>query len=280
MYNNPQLHVGIAQIAPELGKIDVNLHKHLQWIEEGHSRNLDVLVFPELSLTGYRLRTLVQDVAISLHDPIIDELAAAAGNMAVSFGFVEAVNLGEFANTVVTVKNGQIIHLHRKINLANYGENEEAKWFCNGSELDPFAVAQGWQSHVLISADLWNPALSHVAMLDKPSLLIAPICSTDDINTIAYSNSNCWKTNVEFLSMTYGVNMLLANTCGNDGNNQFWGGSRIMNAFGQCVAEAGYDEVMISAIVSTVDIAAARFQLPTLRDANSSLIAKLLQKHL
>ncbi|MGF1756850.1 NAD+ synthetase [Photobacterium sagamiensis] len=273
-----ELHVGIAQIAPVLGNVDANLQQHLTYIAQARELGIELLLFPELSLTGYSLQDKALEVAMPADAPLFGELSAAAGDMVISVGFVEEAAPGEFYNAQAMVKNGQMIHLHRKLNLPNYGGLEEAKWYSKGQDLEPCEPYKGWLTHTLICADLWNPALPHLAMLDKPSLLLAPVNSAADIVSDDFSNPQGWKTNTDFIAMTYGVPLLMANSCAREGNSQFWGGSRILDAFGHCLAEAGAEAALISATVSLSDTRTARFQLPTIRDADSRLVLNLLQK--
>ena len=81
-------------------------------------------------------------------------------------------------------------------------------------------------------------------MLDKPALMLAPVNSAADIVSDEFSNPQGWKTNTDFISMTYGVPVLMANSCALEGNSRFWGGSRILDAFGNCLAEAGGEETL------------------------------------
>ncbi|MGR5062679.1 nitrilase-related carbon-nitrogen hydrolase [Photobacterium sp. DNB22_13_2] len=272
------LRVGIAQIAPVLGDVEANLEKHLSYIKQACEQGIEVLLFPELSLTGYSLREKTLDVAMDTAHPLLQKLADAAGDMVVSAGFIEEAQAGEFYNAQAMVKNGHLLHVHRKINLPNYGGLEEAKWYSKGQDLELCEPIVGWSVHTLICADLWNPALPHLAMLDKPALMLAPVNSAADIVSDEFSNPQGWKTNTDFISMTYGVPVMMANSCALEGNSRFWGGSRILDAFGNCLAEAGSEEALISATVSIKDTREARFQLPTIRDADSRLVLDLLAK--
>ncbi|MGF1698956.1 NAD+ synthetase [Photobacterium makurazakiensis] len=275
-----ELKVGIAQIAPVLGDVTANREKHLSYIKQAHAQGVELLLFPELSLTGYSLKEQTLDVAMPVTDALFNELAAAAGNMTVSVGFVEEAAAGEFYNAQALIKKEQPLHVHRKINLPNYGGLEEAKWYSKGQDLTMCEPISGWPMHTLICADLWNPALPHLAMLDKPAIMLAPVNSAADIVSDEFSNPQGWKTNTDFISMTYGVPLLMANSCAREGNSQLWGGSRIMDAFGNCVAEAGSEEALITANLKLEDTRVARFQLPTIRDADSRLMLDLLAKRI
>lgn len=275
-----KLKVAVAQIAPELGDVTQNAIKHIEYINQAKQQGVDVLLFPELSLTGYSLFTRVPQVALPRVNEIFERLSKVAPEMVIGVGFVEQAAPGEFYNAQALLTQGMAIHVHRKLNLPTYGGLEEGKWYGQGEALVMCQHIDGWPIHTLICADLWNPALPHLAMLDRPSLLLAPVNSAADIVSDEFSNPNGWKTNTDFIAMTYGVPLLMANSCAIEGNSRFWGGSRILDAFGQTLAEAGQEEQLLVAQLQLEDINSARFQLPTIRDANNSLVAKLLTERL
>ena len=67
--------LALAQISPHLGNVKKNFDLHLKYIEKAKKKNVDLLIFPELSLTGYTLQDLVGEVALSPDsDPMFDEL--------------------------------------------------------------------------------------------------------------------------------------------------------------------------------------------------------------
>ena len=83
------LRVALAQIAPKLGDTAANLTLHLDTIEASRRDGADLVVFPELSLTGYLLKDQVPEVASSLESPEIQRLAKASRSVDVLVGFVE-----------------------------------------------------------------------------------------------------------------------------------------------------------------------------------------------
>src|SRR3954468_6930213 len=76
------LTVALAQIAPRLGLFDDNLERHLALIGEARSRGADLVVFPELGLTGYLLQDLAAEVAMRLPALRLGRLAAGARGVA------------------------------------------------------------------------------------------------------------------------------------------------------------------------------------------------------
>ncbi|MBY5984842.1 NAD+ synthetase [Halomonas sp. DP5Y7-2] len=271
-----QLQVACAQINARLGDVEANLAHHLDVIHDARRRGVELLVFPELSLTGYGLGPRVLEVAMPSEDPRLIQLAKAAAGMQVIVGFVEEASPGEIYNALAILQDGRVAAVHRKLNLPTYGGLEEGKWFSHGSRLTEVPVRPGWSTTSMICADLWNPALVHAALLARPAVLCAPINSASGIVSEDFSNEDNWVLNVRFYAMTYGTPVLMANRYGAEGDSHFWGGSRILGPRGDTLAEAEDREMLIHAELSRTAIARARFELPTLRDADSPLIRELM----
>ncbi|WP_231613632.1 nitrilase-related carbon-nitrogen hydrolase [Halomonas sp. BC04] len=268
--------MGAAQVNAALGEVDRNKARHLEIIQEARQQNLELLVFPELSLTGYALRNRVMEVAMTPTDSRLTSLAQACGDMQAVIGFVEEASPGEYYNALATLQDGEILAVHRKLNLPTYGGLEEGKWFCRGEALTYAQVRPGWTTTQMICADLWNPALVHAALLARPAVLCAPINSASGVVSEDFSNEQNWLLNVRFYAMTYGTPVIMANRFGLEGDSHFWGGSRILGPQGETLAEAEGGECLITAELTRHSIAKARFELPTLRDADSPLIRELL----
>jgi N-carbamoylputrescine amidase len=264
------LRIAAAQIETTLGDVAANLHLHRDWIARAREAAVDVLLFPELSLTGYSLRDGARDVALSISSAPIHEIARAAGPMLVTFGFVEHGGDGLF-NVVATVRDGRIQSVHRKINLPGYGRLEEDRWFAAGESVGTFALAPDWTAASLICADLWNPALVHIAACRGVDLLLAPVSSAVEA-VEGFDNAGGWTTALDFYAMIYGLPVLMANRVGREGELTFWGGSRALDAFGRTVARADGSEALVVAELDRADIDRARERLPTVRDSNPALV--------
>jgi N-carbamoylputrescine amidase len=101
------LKIGLAQIDGRLGDVERNAGRHLDWIVRAREAGVDLLVFPELSLTGYRLLHLTPRVALPLGSPVLARLAEAAGPMRVVVGFVEEGERGILHNSAVLLAGGK-----------------------------------------------------------------------------------------------------------------------------------------------------------------------------
>lgn len=273
---NDYLTVAVAQINSELADIKSNVAKHIEYIRSAKAKNCDLLLFPELSLTGYQLSKSTPNIAMKASNPVFERLSQEAPDMTIVIGFVEERSPGEFYNAMAFLKDGKLDISYRKINLPTYGHLEEGKIFHKGRDLTFCEIKENWTASSLICADLWNPALVHCTMLQKPELLLAPINSASGVVSDGFSNEVNWLKNIEFYAMIYGTPVLMANRFGKEKDIHFWGGSRIVSPTGETLAKADNKEELITAKLDLQDIRKARFDLPTVRDADTDLIKKLL----
>jgi N-carbamoylputrescine amidase len=265
------LRVAAAQIETTLGDVAANLRKHRAWIDRARAADIDVLVFPELSLTGYSLRDGARAVALPREAASIREIAQAAGPMAVTLGFVEFAEGGQLFNTVMTVRGDGILSVHRKVNLPGYGRLDEDRWFAAGGRVETFDLAPGWTAAALVCADLWNPALVHIAACRGADLLIAPVSSALEA-VEGFDNPSGWTTALDFYAMMYGLPTVMANRVGREDDLTFWGGSCVVDAFGQTIARGSNAEALVTAEIARADVDSARTRLPTVRDSNPALV--------
>ncbi|MCG8440223.1 MAG: hypothetical protein MI723_00290 [Caulobacterales bacterium] len=277
-FRSAKLRVAAAQIDPTEADIDENLEKHFQFIDAAHAQNVDILVFPELSLTGYQLRSKTPDLAIMSDDKRLRTIAERAGDMTVVAGFVEEGYAAQFHNCAAALRRGEVQFIHRKLNLATYGNLEEAKYFAKGRYVDVFIHEPPWTAAIFICADAWNPGLIHLAGLYGATLLIIPIASSREAVGLDFSNPDGWNTALSFYGMLYGMPIVMANHCGARDGETYWGGSRVINPHGETLAIGGSGEELVVADLDYDAVRQARFQLPTVRDSNLDLIHREIER--
>lgn len=272
------LRVACAQMESVVGDIEANLKHHLTFIAEAHELGVDLLLFPELSLMGYGVGSATPDLALRRCDPVIGRLADAAGSMTVVFGMIEEGAAAQFYNSAIAVKNGEISFLHRKINLPSYGALEEGKHYAGGRYVETFDVAGPWLSSVLICADMWNPALVHLAALHGCTLLLSPISSAAEAVGAEFDNPGGWDLNSRYYAMTYGMPVLICNRVGREGDLHFYGRSKVLDPFGKPLAEADDREALMVADLDYGVLRRARYLLPTVRDSNLELLVREIDR--
>lgn len=275
MANSARLKVGVAQIESALCDVDANVRKHLHMIEEARAAGVQLLLFPEESLTGHSAGPDTLRVAMSRDDPRIAELAEASGPMCTVFGCIEEGPAAQFYNTAMAVREGRLVFQHRKISLATYGKLEEGKHFAAGRYIETFELDGPWRVSVLICNDLWNPALVHLAMVHGSTLLLSPISSAVEAVGAEFDNPSGWDLNLRFYAVIYGLPVVMANRVGSEDDLTFWGGSRVLDPFGKVLGKAeGAREQLVVAEVDYDVLRRARYLLPTVRDSNLGLVMR------
>ena len=173
--SRPTVHrVALAQIAPVLADRQRNAALHLQQIAAAREQEADLIVFPELSLTGYFVRDMVPDVALAADAPEIRDLLEAAGPMAVVLGFVEESPQHRFYNTALYAEGGRIVHLHRKVYLPTYGLFDEQRYFAAGERFAAFNTARFGRMGILICEDFWHLSAAAIMQAEEIDVLVCP----------------------------------------------------------------------------------------------------------
>lgn len=269
------LRAAVAQIQSRLGDLEANLRKHLEVIEDARVAGVELLLFPELSLTGHGGGRDALALAIGADDRIVHAIAQASGAMCTVFGVIEERPAAQFYNSAIAVRGDRVVFVHRKVNLATYGKLEDGKHFAAGRQVESFELDASWHASIMICADAWNSSLVHLAALQGATLLIVPVSSALEAVGADFDNPRGWDINLQFYALTYGMPVMMANRVGQEGELRFWGGSRILDPFGCTLAVATVEgEALVRATLDFEDVRRARYLLPTVRDANLPLIQR------
>lgn len=230
--------VTLAQINPTLGDLDANLGIHLDSISRAKRQKADLVVFPELSLTGYFLRDLTQEVALPVDAPAIQKLVALSRGISILFGFVEESPEHLFFNTSVFAEEGRIRHKHRKVYLPTYGIFEEKRYMAAGDRFEAFDSKWG-RFGILICEDLWHVSAAYLYFLQGVDAILCP--SNSPGRGIAedgaeVQTARVWSHLLTAQSLYFNVYSLFCNRVGFEDGVLFWGGSKIVSPFGRVVA--------------------------------------------
>jgi N-carbamoylputrescine amidase len=268
--------LGLAQIDCRLGDVDANLEKHLAWIEKAREQGVDLLVFPELSLTGYRLLHLTARVAMKAGAPALRRLAEAAGSMSVLAGFVEASERGVLHNSAVLLggnaQENENAFIHRKLYLPTYGLFQEERFFRPGKRLDLAPLPWG-RAGLLICEDLWHPELARRFAVAGAKLLVivsaAPgrVGSGDDP-----ANHENWEILTRATSLLDTCWVVYCNRVGWEEGSFYAGGSHIVSPGGDVLDRAPFlDEHLLVAEIDLRESDRVRWRLPLLEDERSDI---------
>jgi predicted amidohydrolase len=268
--------VAAAQIACAPGDISANLGLHLAAIENAKREAVQLLVFPELSLTGYESEPDTARLSRPADASELRELAEAADPMVTIVGFMETNGTAPPSNACAILAGGEVSHVHRKVNLPTYGRLVEGLHYAAGSTLGLPQTPLG-PTACLICADSWDPALPWLAALGGAEAFVVPTASARGAVAPGFDSRGNWMLNLRYMAMTYGAPVIMANHCRGTGDLEFWGGSVILNAHGHVVAEAGDAPELLVVDLDPADATEARGRLPTIRDTNVRLARHVLQ---
>jgi predicted amidohydrolase len=276
------LKVGLAQINPRLGDVQANLQLHLRTIEAAADQGVELLVFPELSLTGYRLRDLAFEVALhpSYKDPVFARLLEASRDMDLVVSFVETDARQKFYISAAYLSRGEMLHLHRKVYLPTYGMFDEGRYFAWGDAVRAFDTRFG-RMGMLICEDFWHVSPPYLLWLDGADMLLFLSASPGrGLATEQKIGSAKW---VEHINQAYAsifTNFVLhSNRTGFEDGVNFWGGSTVFDPEGVLLAQgAYYEETLVTAKLDLHQLRRARIRLPLLRDERVALTGRELAR--
>jgi predicted amidohydrolase len=263
--------VAIYQTSPVLLDLETNLEDVITKIHEGRGKGANLIVFPELALTGYFLGQRYHEVALRLDSKEIGKLAAATRGTAAVVGFVEESPSMNFYNSALVVADGEILFAYRKLNLPNYGLFEERKYFSPGKQVPVFKY-HDLSIAVFICNDVWHPSLPYLGISQKADVFVTILNSTQGSMGEEFSNIESWGIINTFYARIFGIYNVCANRVGTESPEgkpsfSFWGGSEIINPFGQHDAKAVQDEPdVIMAEISRDLLRRKRILLPYLRN--------------
>jgi predicted amidohydrolase len=289
------MNVAVCQMNPSLLDVQANLEEIVDKIRKAGEAGVDLIVFPELAMTGYFVGSHYHEAALRMDSKEIRRIAEATKGTAAVVGFIEESPAMNFYNSALVAVDGTVEFAYRKLNLPNYGVFEERKFFSTGKRMPTFHL-QGFTLAVFICNDLWHPSLPYLAVAQKTDIFVGVINSTEESMGAEFSNIETWDIINTFYSRVFGIYNICANRVGKEtleinnavpcdaaarGNGpsavqaatpgrltyRFWGGSEIINPFGKSMAKAAmYEPDMIRADLSRDLLRRKKLALPYLRN--------------
>ncbi|MBA3426424.1 MAG: amidohydrolase [Rubrobacter sp.] len=271
------MRVALAQIDCLLGDVDGNLRRAKEVVAKAKVEGADLVVFPELGLTGYSLGQLTQEeLSLEVQSEQITSLVEEAGEMSIAVGFYEDDGDLRTYNSAAYFEDGSLVHLHRKLYLPTYGVFEERKHFSPGQTMRAFGTKFGRMS-ILICNDAWQPMLGFLAVQDGARVLLIPTSSADSRFPGEMDTTEYWYDITRFYARMLECYVVFVNRVGTEGDLVFWGSSHVMDPLGNVVVEAPlYKEALITADLDIQSVLRRRRKIPLLREARLGLLNKEL----
>jgi predicted amidohydrolase len=277
--------VGIAQISVKLGDLEANLGKHLEYVERAKEAGVSLLIFPELSLTGYYLQDITNQIGMSVSSPppplqkLID--ASRRNEMDICVGFVEEDDRYVHYIAQAYIGQGEIKHVHRKVYLPTYGMFDDMRYVGMGRRVRAFDTRFG-RMGILICEDFWHLSLPYLLWLDGADTLLMVAAGPgrgvkpgDDYLDTTFDVITTHRIYAElFTTFIYHCNRV-----GYEDGVAFGGYSTIIAPDGDFLARGEhFEEGLVTATVNPESVRFKRRSLPLLRDERPELVLRELQR--
>ena len=267
--------LALAQISSENGNKKENLTKIEELTLRAKGQAADLVIFPELCLTGYVVKDQLYELAETIPGPStkrIEELARKTG-MYVVFGMPELSEKtrATMYNTAVYIGPEGIIGKYHKMYLPTHSVFEEKRYFRPGYQTAAFDTPIG-KIGLCICYDLFFPEVTRLTRLAGAQLIVC-ISASPSVRRSYFEILTAARAleNTSFLAYV--------NLVGVEDGLQFWGGSRLLSPTGDIIARAKYDEEdFVLCEVDFNDMKPAEAFIPTLRDLRPELFDELKKR--
>lgn len=283
-----KLNLAMAQINTVLGDVPRNLEKHLDYIDEARKNGADLIIFPELSLTGYVLQDLTPTVAIhpTPSDPVFSKLLEASKAIDIIFGFVEEDERNRFYIASAYLSAGEVLHVHHKVYLPTYGLFDEGRFFAWGNEIRAFDTRFG-RVGMLICEDFWHASLPYLLWLDGADIFFFTSASpgrglpaASECDAPARLDSARWVDDINRAYAGLFTSFVVhTNKVGYEDGLNFWGGASVFDPDGEAVVLGPqHQEALVLAELDLNHLHRTRARLPLLRDERTALVQRELAR--
>jgi predicted amidohydrolase len=270
-----KIKLALAQMSSKRENKKENLQKIEELTIKAKEQDADLVIFPELSLTGYVLHDQIYELAEIIPGPSTKKMEELAKKTAthIIFGMPELSEKTKATifNTAVFVGPDGFIGKFRKMYLPTHSVFEEKRYFRPGYQPVAFSTPVG-NVGLFICYDIFFPEVCRLTRLKGAELMVC-------ISASPAVRRNYFEILTAARALENTAFLAYVNLAGVEDGLQFWGGSRLVSPTGDLLAKAKYDEEdLIICEVDYRDIRPAETFIPTLRDLRPELFNEL-KKH-
>lgn len=237
-----QLSICLAQLDFTVGAIDGNTAVILKTIRE-QSVEHDIIVFPELAITGYPPEDLLlRDDHQRAVDNAVEQISAAASDCVVIVGHPSRVGEQLF-NSVSVLHRGECLQRYHKQRLPNTGVFDEQRYFVPGHQSEVFEW-QGKRIGLMICEDLWHPEPLQQLRNDEVDIILSVNASPYQIDK-HQQRLGILRQRVAEIDKP----IIYLNNCGAQDELIFDGHSLVIDASGELVAELPHCEQAVATVM-------------------------------
>ncbi len=263
-----KLKIGAVSVTPVLGQPEKNLAMMKEWLEK--LSGADLVVFPELFLSGYSIKDRARAVASEIdRKNILDIIAdmAEEHGACIIFGSPEVEGENVYNTSILVAPNGKI-GKYRKAHLPNFGPFEEDIHFFKGREFPIFETRFG-KLAMSICYDVFFPELYRLYALKGATIMTC-------ISASPHISRKYFETLLPARAIENTAFVIYSNLVGIYNSMMFWGGSRIIGPRGDLLGvsrEFKEDATVVE--IDTREIGVARDFRTTVDDTRPELWEEL-----
>jgi len=267
-----KLKVALAQFPCKIGNKQHNINKIVKHTKQAKKQKTDIIIFPEMSLTGYTLLDLTYELAEETPGPSTEKITKLAQkeNIYIVFGMPERSEKGKaiLYNTAVLTGPEGYIGKYRKMHLPTHSVFEEKRYFRLGYQTPIFETNLG-KLGITICYDIFFPEITRTLRLQGAKFIIC-ISASPAVRKRFFETLTAARAIENTCFLAY------VNLVGIENGLQFWGGSRLIGPNGHIITQSKYDKEDLSfGNVDYDDLRPVEAFVPTLRDLRPELYISL-----
>lgn len=269
------LRITLAQTNPVLGDIHRNLGEHIRLARAATAEGADLILFPELSLSGYFLRDQVFDIALDLDSADLDPLRELSRGISIAVGLPERAKDGRCYNTMAFFEDGALLAKHRKVHLVSYGMFDETRDFAPGETWAPIESRLG-RFGPFICEDLWHLGGQYLYALDGvDALLVSSAGPGRGVQAAELESTTTWHDTLKSAARHTQAYACWSNRVGFEDGVNFGGGSCLVGPAGNMLSSLeGLDEGTLPGRLTSAELRRTRQRAPLLRDARPWVVER------
>jgi len=182
-------------------------------------------------------------------------------------------------NSAGYYRSGALVHVHRKLYLPTYLSFEERKFFTPGPTMRAFPDGEAGRLAILLCNDAWQPQLAFLATQDGARILVVPAASAQSNFPDRYESSSYWRDITRFYGRMCQLFVVFVNRVGTEDGLNFWGGSHVVDPWGEVVAEAAdHSATHLTVDIDLDDVRRRRRDIPLVKEARLGLIHREVER--
>jgi NAD+ synthase (glutamine-hydrolysing) len=268
------LRLGLAQINTTIGDLEGNAAKVLEYVERARAQGVDLVSFPELTITGYPPEDLLlRPQFIEDNVATLKRVVEGCRGITAVVGFVDSNE--DIYNAAAVIHDGRLVDVYHKHFLPNYGVFDENRYFQTGDRFPVYVIA-GVGVGVSVCEDIWYPGDPTRAQAQAGAQVII------NINGSPYHMGKRLfrEQMLATRASDYAVFVCYTNQVGGQDELVFDGASMVLSPWGELLTRAAaFQEELLVYDLSLEEVFQARLHDPRRRKerpatdtANASLI--------